>query len=54
MRKTYESTDRKTRAAQLRADAEACTKAGFFDFARCNLATANALDRPRAEDQEPE
>jgi hypothetical protein len=50
MSKTYETTNRRVRAAQKRQDALECDKAGFPMLARVNWEEASLLDPPRDEE----
>ncbi len=50
MRKSFNTTNRRTRAQQLRQAAQECENAGFSDFARVNWENAALLDPPRFDD----
>lgn len=49
MRRLYQSTNRKVRAAKLRADALSLKIAGYLDIARVCAAEADIIDPPALE-----
>lgn len=50
MRKTYQTTDRKLRAQQLRQAAQECQKAGALALAQVNWEEADWIDPPMPEE----
>lgn len=50
MRKTYQTTNRKLRAQQLRQAAQECQNAGYLDLASVNWLEADWIDPPMPEE----